>query len=48
MVEWDRGMTDDLLSLLALSTSGVCLGRSPGFRRKDVDLALKVATLDDF
>lgn len=31
-----------------LTTSGSCLGRSPGFRRKDVDRALAVAAFDPF
>ncbi|KAF2793550.1 hypothetical protein K505DRAFT_276815 [Melanomma pulvis-pyrius CBS 109.77] len=29
-------------------THGVCLGRAPGFRRKDVDVAFKAALIDRF
>ena len=37
-----------LMHEVALATSGVCLGRSPGFRRKDVDHALKIASVEPF
>ena len=33
---------------IVLVVSGVCLGRSPGFRRKDVDRALAISSFDTF
>lgn len=44
----DNEMRDLLTCVIALTTSGVCLGRSPGFRRKGVDDALELAIVDAF
>ena len=33
---------------LVMTISGVCLGRSPGFRRRDVDRALAISSFDAF
>lgn len=34
--------------ILEIVSRGICLGRAPGFRRKDVDLALKIAVIQAY
>jgi hypothetical protein len=31
-----------------LTVTGICLGRTPGFKRKDVDRALAISSFDAF
>lgn len=37
----------DLVVDLSLSSGTICLGRGPAFRKRDVENAIRLATLDD-
>lgn len=45
---FEIGEVHVLICLVVLTVTGVCLGRTPGFKRKDVDRALAISSFDAF